>query len=214
MSKVRLDIAVSLDGFAAGPNQSLENPLGEGGEGLHTWAFELEFFRRMHEMEGGDDGPSNAVMEEAYENLGATVMGRNMFGGGPGPWGDEPWQGWWGDNPPFHRPVFVVTHFPREPLVLSDTTFYFVTDGVASAVNQAKEAAAGKDVLVSGGADVAQQCLAADFVDEMQIHIAPVTLGGGERLLANLGDEPPKFEVVRAVDAPGVTHIKYRVTSR
>lgn len=212
MSKVRLDIAISLDGFVAGPNQSEENPLGEGGEGLHAWAFELEFWRRMHGMEGGETGPSNAVMEAAVENIGATVMGRNMFGGGPGPWGDEPWEGWWGEDPPFHRPVFVVTHFARQPLVKQgDTTFHFVTDGVASAVKQAKEAAGGRDVALAGGAEVSQQCLAAGLVDEMQLHIVPLTLGGGERLLANLGGRPPKFELIKAVDAPGVTHIKYKV---
>src|SRR2546421_4725577 len=146
MSKVRFRISVSLDGYAAGPNQSLTEPLGVGGEQLHEWAIALEAFRRSHGMDGGEVNPSTAVLEESLANSGAEIMGRNMFGGGPGPWTDEkPWNGWWGDDPPFHKQVFVLTHHARKPLTLSDTTFTFVTDGIESALEQARAAAGGKD---------------------------------------------------------------------
>lgn len=214
MGKVRLDISVSLDGFVAGPNQSIEDPLGEGGEQLHEWAVPLEAFRRPHGMEGGEVNANSPLLAEAFENIGAVLMGRNMFGGGPGPWGDEPWQGWWGDDPPFHVPVFVVTHYPREPLVKEGgTTFTFVTDGVESAVAQAKDAAVGKDVGVGGGAQIAQQCLAAGLIDEMQLHVVPILLRGGARLLEDLGDGPLGLEQIRVVEGPGVTHIKYEVSA-
>ena len=215
MSKLRLDISVSLDGFVAGPNQTPENPLGEGGEGLHEWVTGLEVFRRVHGDEGGEVNASTAVMEETVESAGATLMGRNMFGGGPGPWGDDPWDGWWGDDPPFHMPVFVLTHHPREPLVKEGgTTFTFVTDGIESALAQARAAAGGADVALAGGADVARQYLAAGLVDEMQLHIVPVLLGAGARLLDDLGGAGLELEQVRVVDAPGVTHVKYRVGVR
>jgi dihydrofolate reductase len=133
MGKLRLDISISLDGFVAGPNQSVDNPLGEGGEALHEWAFPLEVFRRLHGAEGGETNASTEVMEQTWENVGAHLMGRNMFGGGPGSWGNEPWDGWWGDDPPFHAPVFVLTHHGRPPLVKEGgTTFTFVTDGIGS----------------------------------------------------------------------------------
>ncbi len=138
MSKVRVHISVSADGYVAGPNQSEANPLGEGGESLHEWVFGLKAWREPHGKEGGEAGASNAVLEEATANVGAEIMGRGKFGGGPGPWGDDPWRGWWGDDPPFHMPVFVLTHHEREPLTLSDTTFTFVTDGIESALEQAK----------------------------------------------------------------------------
>ena len=138
-------------------------------------------------------------------------MGRNMFGGGPGPWGDEPWNGWWGDEPPFHHPVFVLTHHAREPLELKGTTFHFVTDGIESALEQAKEAAGGKDVALGGGADVAQQYLAAGLIDELEISIVPLLLGSGARLFDNLDGAAIELEQIRAVEAPGVTHLKYRV---
>jgi dihydrofolate reductase len=201
---------MSLDGFVAGPNQSEENPLGEGGEQLHEWAFALEAWRKPHGREGGEVNASSKVLEESLENVGATVMGRNMFGGGPGPWGDDPWDGWWGDDPPFHHPVFVVTHHARDPLPKEGgTTFTFVTDGIGSALDQARHAAGGKDVALAGGADVAQQYLSAGLVDEVQIHLVPVLLGGGARLLDGLGDAV-RLEQVEAIDAPGVTHLKYR----
>lgn len=211
MSKLRLTIAMSLDGYVAGPNQSEENPLGEGGTQLHEWLVPLAIFRETHGEKDGEVNPSTAVVEERFDNIGATVMGRNMFGGGPGPWRNPPWTGWWGDEPPFHGPVFVVTHHPREPLSLGDTTFTFVTEGVKSAVARAREAAGGKDVSLAGGADVSQQCLAARLVDEMEISMVPLLLGDGARLLDNLRDVDLKLEQIRAVEAPGVTHVKYRV---
>ena len=213
MSKVRFQIAVSVDGYTAGPNQSKQDPLGVGGEALHDWVVVLEVWRRHQGMEGGEVNASTPVVEEAVSNVGAYVMGRNMFGGGPGPWRtDPPWNGWWGDDPPYHTPVFVLTHHPREPLVMEGgTTFAFVTDGTESALDQAKEAAGGRDVMIAGGANVIQQYLAAGSVDEFDLHIVPVVLGGGERLLANVGDL--ELDQVRVIEAPGVTHVKYRVVT-
>jgi dihydrofolate reductase len=211
MGIVKCHISISLDGYAAGPNQSDENPLGEGGEELHEWALNLDSWLREHGKEGGVTNASSAVMEETTANVGAGVMGRNMFGGGPGPWReDPPWEGWWGEDPPFHVPVFVLTHHEREPLEMKGgTTFHFVTDGVESAVAQAREAAGDRDVSINGGADTIQQTLRTGLLDELEIHVTPLILGGGARLLENIGDA--KFELVRAVDAPGVTHVKYRV---
>ncbi|MEA2442406.1 MAG: hypothetical protein QOH76_3830 [Thermoleophilaceae bacterium] len=210
MSRLRFQIAMSLDGFVAGPNQSEENPLGEGGEQLHEWALELEAWRKPHGREGGVVNASTQVVEEAFENVGASLMGRNMFGG-DGPWGDDPWDGWWGDEPPFHMPVFVITHHEREPLQKEGTTFTFVTDGIESAFEQAREAAGGKDISLGGGADVAQQYLKAGLIDEMQIHLVPVVLGGGSRLFDNLDGAEIRLEQTRAIEAPGVTHLTYRV---
>jgi dihydrofolate reductase len=211
---LRFQLSVSLDGYAAGPEQSEENPLGIGGEDLHKWAIELEAWRKPHGLEGGVVNASTPVMEEMFANVGATVMGRNMFGGGPGPWSeDPPWNGWWGDDPPFHMPVFVLTHHPREPLEMAGgTTFIFVTDGIGSALEQANQAAGGQDVLLGGGASVVQQYLAAGLVDEFDLDIAPLLLGGGKRLLENVGNL--QLEQVRAIEAPGVTHIKFRVVQR
>jgi dihydrofolate reductase len=211
MSKLRFQLAMSLDGYVAGPDQSEENPLGVGGLDLHQWVFDLEAWRKQQGMQGGDVNASTPVIEEAQSNVGATVMGRNMFGGGPGPWSENPpWNGWWGDDPPFHTPVFVLTHHPREPLAMEGgITFTFVTDGIESALEQAREDAGDQDVLLGGGADVAQQYLAAGLVDEFELHIVPILLGDGERLLENVGNL--KLEQLRAIQAPGVTHIKYRV---
>jgi dihydrofolate reductase len=210
MSKLRFDITVSLDGFVAGPNQSEENPLGEGGDALHDWVIALSAWRKPHGMEGGEVNASTPVVEESLDNIGAQIMGRNMFGGGPGPWGDDPWNGWWGDDPPFHMPVFVLTHHARDPLEMQGgTTFTFVTDGIESALEQARAAAAGKDVHVAGGANAAQQYLAAGLVDEMELHVVPLLLGGGERLLENV--DGLELEQVRAVEGPGVAHLKFRV---
>jgi dihydrofolate reductase len=210
MSKLRVHITVSADGYVAGPNQSEENPLGEGGGSLHDWAFALKAFREPHGMEGGEVNASTPFVEETLANVGAEIMGRGKFGGGPGPWGDDPWTGWWGEDPPFHMPVFVLTHHERDPLRLSDTTFTFVADGIESALEQARAAAAGKDVTVGGGADVINQYLAAGLVDELELHVVPILLGGGERLFAGVGPDL-KLEELRAVEAPGVTHLKYRV---
>jgi dihydrofolate reductase len=211
MSMIRFHLSVSLDGYVAGPDQSVENPLGVGGEDLHGWIVELEAWRKQHGLEGGEVNASSPVVEELQSNVGATVMGRNMFGGGRGPWReDPPWSGWWGDNPPFHTPVFVLTHHPRAPLEMEGgTTFTFVTDGVESALEQAKQAAAGRDVMLGGGANVVQQYLAAGLVDEFELHIVPILLRDGERLLENVGNL--KLDQVRAIEAPAVTHIKYRV---
>jgi dihydrofolate reductase len=212
MGKVRFQVAVSLDGYMAGPNQSLEEPLGVGGEELHAWMVELEVWRRMEGQEGGVVNASTPVVEEAMENVGAYVMGRNMFGGGPGPWKDDPpWKGWWGDDPPYHAPVYVLTHHARESLPMQGgTTFHFVTGGIESAMRLAKEAAGAADVSIGGGANVIQQCLAAGMVDEFELHVAPRLLGDGERPLDHVGNLV--LEQVRVIEAPGVTHLKYRVT--
>jgi dihydrofolate reductase len=209
MSKLRVHISVSADGYVAGPNQSKENPLGEGGESLHDWVVALKVWRDPHGREGGEVNASTPVVEDALANVGAEIMGRGKFGGGPGPWGDDPWPGWWGENPPFHMPVFVLTHHERDPLTLSDTRFTFVTDGIKSALEQARQAAAGKDVTVGGGADVINQYLAAGLVDELELHIVPLVLGGGARLFEGIAPNLT-LEQVRAVEAPGVTHLKYR----
>ncbi len=209
----RMSITMSLDGFVAGPNQSVEDPLGEGGERLHEWAFRLQSLRDLLGIPGGGDtGTNDDLVREWFTNIGATIMGRNMFGGGPGGWGDGSWRGWWGDNPPFHTPVFVLTHHAREPLVMEGgTTFFFVTDGTESALRQAREAAAGRDVALGGGASVAQQYLAAGLLDQIELHIVPLLLKGGERLFANLEGADVRLEPVRVVDGPAVIHVRYRV---
>jgi dihydrofolate reductase len=213
MSNLRVHISVSADGYVAGPNQSKENPLGEGGESLHDWVVALEAWRRLHGMDGGEVNASTPIMEEKAAGLGAEIMGRGMFGpAGGGPWGDDPWPGWWGEDPPFRHPVFVVTHHEREPLTLTDTTYTFVTDGIESALDQARQAADGKDVLLSGGADVINQYLAAGLVDVLELHVVPILLGGGSRLFEGVGPGV-RLEQVRAVEAPGVTHLTYRVVT-
>jgi dihydrofolate reductase len=209
MGKLRLTISMSLDGFVAGPNATVEDPLGEGGEQLHEWAYELEAWRRPHGREGGEVNASSAVMERSLVNVGATIMGRNMFGGGPGPWGDDPWDGWWGDEPPFHHPVFVVTHHPRPPLEKEGGTTFTFVDGVEAALEQARAAAGGGDVAIAGGADVAQQYLAAGLVDEVLLHVVPVFLHGGRRLFENV-DGAPALQQVGVVGGAGVTHLEYR----
>ncbi|MBZ5590242.1 MAG: dihydrofolate reductase family protein [Acidobacteriia bacterium] len=213
MSKLRLQITMTLDGYVAGPNQSVENPLGEGGMRIHDWARKLKGFREMHGDTGrGETGTNNDVLREAFENIGATIMGRSMFGGGPGPWSKDPWTGWWGENPPFHTPVFVLTHHARDPLVMKGgTTFHFVTGGIEAALDQAMRSAGGKDVALGGGANAAQQYLAAGLVDELEIHLVPLLLGGGERLLDGLGGAGLRLEPIRTIAGPGVAHLKYRV---
>ncbi|HYI67653.1 MAG TPA: dihydrofolate reductase family protein [Candidatus Limnocylindrales bacterium] len=211
MSKVRVHISTSLDGYVAGPNQSQENPLGEGGEELHNWLVALKSWREQAGMEGGEENVSNVVFGEALTNVGAEIMGRGKFGpAGRGPWGADPWQGWWGDDPPFRKPVFVLTHHEREPLTLSDTTFTFVTDGIESALERAQEAAGDKDVFIGGGADVINQYLSAGLIDELELGVVPIVLGGGARLFDGVGPNL-KLEELRAVEAPGVAHLKYRV---
>jgi dihydrofolate reductase len=210
VSKLRLRISISLDGFVAGPNQSVQEPLGAGGERLHDWVVPLEAWRRAHGKAGGEVNDSTAVMERDLANIGATIMGRNMFGGHPGPWGKtEPWNGWWGRNPPFHHPVFVLTHHAREPLTMEGgTTFTFVTDGLESAIQQARHAAGGSDVALSGGAQAGQQYLNAGLVDEMQLHQVPMLLGGGERLFDTV-DDLHGLVLVETIATPNVLHLRF-----
>jgi dihydrofolate reductase len=202
---------MSLDGFVAGPAQSVENPLGIGGEGLHEWVVSLAEWREPHGLPGGEVNESSKVVEESQAGIGATIMGRNMFGGHPGPWDPEdPWSGWWGDDPPFHHPVFVLTHHERKPLALEGgTTFTFVTEGIEAALDQARRAAGGKDVALAGGANVAQQYLRAGLVDEMELHLVPILLGGGERLFESVGTDLHGLELTRTVATPRVVHLKF-----
>jgi dihydrofolate reductase len=209
MSIVTCQITISLDGYAAGPNQSVENPLGEGGERLHEWALATDAWREQHGRSGGERTADSEVIEEVVANVGAHVMGRNMFDHGRGDW-DPEWRGWWGEDPPFHAPVYVLTHHRREPLEMQGgTTFHFVTDGIESALEQARAAAGERDVSIAGGASTVQQYLRAGLLDELYLHITPVVLGAGERLLDDVGD--PTLEPVKVVASPAVTHVKYRV---
>jgi dihydrofolate reductase len=209
MSSVTCHISMSLDGFVAGPNQSVENPLGEGGMRLHEWVLGLDSWRAQQGLEGGERNADAEVGEEVVEGVGAYIMGRRMFGGGGGPW-DETWTGWWGEGPPYHTPVFVLTHHPRDPLPMQGgTTFVFVTDGIESALEQARGAAGDQDVAIAGGAGAVQQYLAAGLLDELYLHVVPIVLGAGERLLEDVGD--PTLEPVKVVASPAVTHVKYRV---
>ncbi len=209
VSSLTCQISVSLDGFVAGPNQSLEQPLGEGGMRLHEWAFATASWRAQHGLEGGEHNADSQVVEQATRGIGAYIMGRRMFGGGEGPW-DENWTGWWDDEPPYHAPVFVLTHHPRQPLEMrGGTTFTFVTDGIESALEQARAATGGQNVSVAGGAETVQQYLAAGLLDELQLHIVPVVLGAGERLLTDVGD--PMLQPVEVTASSGVTHVRYRV---
>jgi len=211
MGATTCQISISLDGFVAGPNQSVENPIGEGGMRLHEWVFPTAAWRAQHGLEGGEDSTDSAVVERMTRNVGAVVMGRRMFGGGDGPW-DEAWQGWWGDDPPFHSPVFVLTHHPRETLSMAGgTTFEFVTGGVEAAFERAHAAAGGRDVAVAGGASTVRQFLAAGLLDELYLHVVPVLLGAGERLLEEVGE--PTLEPVEVVASPAVTHVRYRVVT-
>ena len=209
MSQLIAEISISLDGFAAGPNQSMDNPLGEGAARLHEWVFPTASWRGLHGMEGGETGPDDDAAAGFGRGVGAYIMGRNMFGPpGGGEW-DESWRGWWGEDPPYHVPVFVLTHHPRDSLPMEGgTTFHFVTDGIESALEQARAAADGGDVKVIGGATAIQQYLKAGLLEELQLHIAPVVLGAGERLFDDVGD--PKLEQVEVV-AGLATHVTYRV---
>jgi dihydrofolate reductase len=208
MTQFRLNISTSLDGYVAGPHPTLEEPLGAGGELLHEWLIRLAAFRRAHGMQGGEVNEDTPVFEDSL-GAGATIMGRRMFSGGAGPWEDDPnANGWWGDEPPFHHPVFVLTRHQREPLVLGDTTFTFVTDGIEAALEQARAAAEERDVALGGGADVARQYLDAGLLDELTIHLVPVLLGGGTRLFD--GAAPTELQLTRVVASPTVTHLTYR----
>lgn len=211
MTMVRARIAMSLDGYVAGPNQRLEEPLGDGGERLHEWAFASRTWQEQHGRDVGDAPrtPDDDVLARSVEDVGAYVMGRNMFGGGPGPW-DASWRGWWGEEPPYHVPVFVLTHHAREPLEMAGgTTFHFVTEGLDAALTQARAAAGDQDVMVAGGGSTIRQFLAAGLLDELQLHVTPVVLGGGVRLLDGAGDAV--LEQVEVIGGNGVAHLRYRV---
>jgi dihydrofolate reductase len=210
MSKVRVHISVSADGYVAGPDQSLENPLGVGGERLHDWVVALRAWREPHGLEGGEVNASTPVVDESLANVGAEMMGRGKFGGGARAVGRRVAGMVGRREPPFHTPAFVLTHHEREPLTLSDTTFTFVTDGIEAGLDRARDAAGRKDVVVGGGASVINQYLAARLVDELELHVVPLVLGGGARLFDGLGPDL-QLEQVRAIEAPGVTHLKYRV---
>jgi len=200
--KVKAQVSVSLDGFMAGPDQSRDDPLGRRGEELHEWFLGA----------GDRPGASSDVIERATANVGATVMGRNMFGGGPGGWGDGSWKGWWGDDPPFHTPVFVLTHHEREPVAMEGgTTFHFVTDGLESALETARLEAGQKDVWVGGGASTIRQCLLAGGLDEIWIHTVPIVLGSGERIFDGSEGLPERLVQVEVVEGPGVAHVRYRI---
>ena len=215
MGNVNVDISMSLDGFVAGPNQSLEAPLGEGGELLHEWILATKSWRELHGRSGGEVTPDDEITRESTEAAGATVMGRRMFSGGEGAWDDDPKAlGWWGDDPPFHHPVFVLTQHAREPVTMEGgTTFTFVTDGIESAVDQAKAAAGDKDVTIAGGANTIQQCLRARLVDEVRLHLVPVLLGGGVRLFDGLGNGDVALETIRVIESPNVTHLMLRAAA-
>ena len=211
MARLRFTISMSFDGYVAGPDQRPDQALGRGGESLHDWVVRLRSWREMHGMEGGAEGVDDEVVRESTANVGATIMGRNMFGGHPGPWdAEKPWRGWWGDRPPFKHQVFVITHHPREPLRFDNgTTFNFVTDGIDWALEQAKRAAGGGDVALGGGADVANQYLAAGLVDEMELHVVPILLGGGARLLDDVGTDMHGLRLLRAVQGEDVVHLRF-----
>ena len=210
MSKLRFRISISLDGYTSGAHQSTKEPLGVGGERLHEWAISLAAWRAPHGLEGGEVNENTAIFGELLANIGATIMGRNMFGGHPGPWDSaKPWAGWWGGDPPFHHPVFVVTHHPRPRLELRNgNSFTFVSDGIESALAQARQAAGGKDVALAGGATIAREYLNAGLVDEMMLHQVPVLLGAGERLFEGVEDLRG-LALTRVVAAPGVTHLRF-----
>jgi dihydrofolate reductase len=216
MARLFLDISMSLDGFVAGPNPTLEQPLGEGGEELHEWVFRLASWRGPHGLEGGETGADDDLVRERLEHTGAVIMGRRMFSGGEGPWEDDPnADAWWGDNPPFHVPVFVLTHHEREPVEKEGgTTFTFVTDGIESALTQARSAAGERDVALAGGASVAQQYLQAGLLDELHVHVAPVLLGGGVSLFGQLGTDAPTLKLTGVLESPLATHLSYDVVNR
>ena len=212
MAQLIFEISVSVDGYVAGPDPTLEEPLGRGGEQLHEWVTRLRSWRETHGREGGETGVDDDLIRASTERPGAIIMGKRMFCGADGPWGDEPFEGWWGDEPPFHMPVFVLTHHPREDLVKEGgTTFHFVTEGIEAALERATEAADGRDVAIAGGADVARQYLAAGHLDEVTLHVVPLLLGGGTRLFGAADGPPPELELTRVIDSPGVTHMSYEV---
>ena len=209
MSKVRIAaFSVSIDGFGAGPNQDLQNPLGLRGFELHGWFRPTELFKKMQGESGGTTGIDNEIAAQSFGNVGAWILGRNMFGPVRGPWEDDSWKGWWGDNPPYHTPVFVLTHHARPPLTMEGgTTFHFVTDGLESALKQAKDAANGKDVRIGGGVSIIRQYMAAGQIDEMHLAMSPVLLGEGENLFSGINLAQLGFKPSRVVPGENATHV-------
>ena len=209
MSKLCVhSFSISIDGFGAGPNQELENPIGVGGTKVFDWFFPTRTFQRMHEAEDGETGVDDNVAARGFENIGAYILGRNMFGPVRGPWPDESWRGWWGEEPPYHTPVFVLTHHPRAPLKMkSGTTFYFVTDGIQSALQQAREAAGEKDVRIGGGVSTIRQYLSAGLIDELHLAIVPALLGAGENLLVGLNLPSLGYECSDRIEGERATHV-------
>jgi dihydrofolate reductase len=209
MSKVKVTaFSVSLDGYGAGLDQSRENPLGKRGEELHEWIFPTKMFRKLYGKGQGTEEVDNDFAERSFENIGAWIMGRNMFGPIRGPWPDEEWKGWWGENPPYHVPVFVLTHHPREPLTMKgETVFHFVTDGIESALAKARKAANGKDIRIGGGVSTIRQFLEAGYVDEMHLAVAPVFLGSGENLFAGIDLPRLGFTETQTMYGKSATHV-------
>jgi len=209
MSRIRVaGFSISLEGFGAGPNQSLENPMGEGGTALHQWAFPTRTFHAMQGKTGGTNGIDDEFAVASFDNVGAWVLGRNMFGPVRGSWGDFSWKGWWGDSPPYHVPVFVLTHNPRPPLEMQGgTTFHFVTDGIEAALARAREAAAGRDVRIGGGVSTIRQYLRAGLIDELHLVQSAVLLGRGESLLHDIDLRAQGFETVRRVPGDHGMHV-------
>lgn len=212
MSRLRVEsFSISLDGFGAGPEQSLENPLGIGGPGLHKWAFTTDTFQKMLFGASGARNLDDRFASRGFQNIGAAIMGRNMFGPVRGPWLDDNWKGWWGDNPPYHAPVFVLTHHPRTSVTMEGgTTFHFVTGGIHEALEKAKSAAGGKDVRLSGGVSTVRQYVLAGLVDEMHVAISPVLLGSGEHLLGGINLMELGYRCVEHVPSEHATHIVLR----
>ena len=216
MPKLRVhNVAVSLDGYMAGPDQDLENPLGVGAGALHEWVFATRYGRRMIGEAGGSEGLDDEFLARGDVGIGATVMGRNMFGPIRGEWGEQEWTGWWGDEPPYHHQVFVLTHHPRPPLTMQGgTTFHFVTDGFEAALDRAFRAADGADVRLGGGASTIQQYVRAGLVDELHLAIVPIVLGRGERLFENLDGGPQGYECVEFAASPSVAHVRMARTAK
>ncbi|HSL11510.1 MAG TPA: dihydrofolate reductase family protein [Actinomycetota bacterium] len=211
MGRIVVDISTSVDGFVAGPDTTLEEPLGRDGERLHEWMFGLDAWRERHGLEGGERSVDSEVVESLLARTGAVVMGRRMWSGGSGPWEEDPNAGgWWGDEPPFRVPVFVLTHHARASETKAATPIEFVTEGIEAALGRALAAAGGRDVLVAGGANVAQQALATGLVDELCLHVAPVVLGAGVRLFPDDGP-PATLAPTETIASPTVTHLRYRV---
>jgi len=209
MGKVKVaGFALSLDGFGAGPDQSLEDPLGKGGRSLHEWAFATRTFREMFGEQGGEEGVDERFARQSMAGFGAFILGRNMFGPVRGDWPDNEWQGWWGDNPPYHAPTFILTHHPRAPIEMEGgTVFHFVTDGIEAALERAREAAGELDVKIGGGAETVRQYLRAGLIDEMHLAIAPVLLGRGEALFAGLDLPALGYRVTESVAGERATHV-------